>query len=58
MKTQYIINTVSHGKIRSFVIQAQDARDAWRRVRQQVPPTVKVIAVKRVVKLSEDKQVY
>ena len=54
MKTQYIINTVSSGKIRTFVIPAHDAREA----RRQVSPAAKIITVKRVVKLSENKEVY
>ena len=54
MKTQYIVNTVCKGEIRSLVVQAHDAREA----RRQVSPAVKIITVKRVVKLSEDKEVY
>ena len=54
MKTQYIINTVSKGEIKTLVIQAHDAREA----RRQVSPAVKVITVKRVVKLSGNKEVY
>jgi len=54
MKTQYIVNTVSSGKVKTLVILAHDAREA----RRQVSPAVRIITVKRVVKLSEYKEVY
>ena len=53
-KQQYIINMVNGGRVQSVVIQARDKREA----RRQVSPAVKIITVKRVVKLSEYKEVY
>jgi len=53
-KQQYIINLVNGGRIQSVVIQARDKREARRRVNE----SAKIITVKRVVKLSEDKEVY
>lgn len=54
MKTQFIINTVSSGKVKSYVIAAHDKAEA----RKHISPAVKIITVKRVVKLSDKKEVY